>query len=90
MEAANLLPSGSSVDELWGMSVNGVPMPVESLAWMDDDGVPAVRLFVANAPVSGDEVAISLNGVVQMKVGLKVSLDKPFAVTIRYVESLAA
>jgi len=90
MEAANVLSSNQpSVGELWGMSVSGVPMPVESVAWMDEDGVPVVRLFVATSPISGDEVTISFHGVVKMTVGLKVTLDKPFAVTIRYVESLS-
>ena len=91
MEAAKVLSAGLPlVGELWGMSVKGVPMPVESLAWMDEDGVPVVRLFVASAATSGDEVTISFCGATRMVVPMKVSIDKPFAVTIRYVESAAA
>jgi hypothetical protein len=90
MEAANVLSSSLPVvGELWGMSVNGVPMPVESYFWMDDDAVPVIRLFVGSSPVSGHEAAISFNGVVTMVVGVKVTLNEPFAVTIRYVESIS-
>jgi hypothetical protein len=87
---ANILSSGlPAVGELWGMAVKGVPMLVESSAWMDDDGTPVVRLYVASAVISGDEVAISFEGVVAMIVGLRVTLNEPFAVTIRYVESVS-
>ena len=88
MEAANVLSASLPVvGELWEMTVNGVAMPVESHAWVGEDGVPVIRLFVASSPISGHEVAISFNGVVTMVVGVKVTLNKPFAVTIRYVET---